>query len=218
MSGPIRFIFFIFAALSVFGENGALADGCYFPPTTHGDQVPVDMDAQMAIIVIHETGGSWDLYLRTSYSGDPASFGWVVPFSARPYVDPEPASEAFFKDMDDLTAIYFFYENCIEECQPTYCGPGGAAMDGGGNGVDSGKVTVWQAGKIGILEYVVLSSSDGEDLVAWLEDNDFVISSQAAPIIETLAEEGSFFFAAKIDTTLEEVRNIAPILAVRRKS
>jgi hypothetical protein len=212
MSGRMKLSLALTAFLLTVHDE-AFADGAYFPPVATGEQVPVDMDSQMAIIVL-PAEGDWDLYLRAHYSGAPAAFGWVIPFPARPVVDTQPVDENFFRDMDELTATVFYKDNCYEDCehQGFGCAPGGMAAEGGvGDNVDIGKVTVWESGKIGIMDYVVLSSSDGEDLTAWLEEQDFVISPAAGPLIEALASEGSYFFAARIDSTLETVRDIAPV-------
>ncbi|MFH1436533.1 MAG: DUF2330 domain-containing protein [Pseudomonadota bacterium] len=204
---------FLFAAV-VLGTESVWADGCFFPTPASGEQAPVDVDAQMAIIKI-SSSGEWDLYLRASYSGDPAAFGWVIPFPVLPDVDPDPVDDRFFKDMDEYTATWFFQESCYEECGSSSGGCAPFAKTGGdslSNGeLDPSKVTVWESGKIGVLEYAIISSAGGDSLVSWLEENDFVILPRAEPIIAELAAEGSYFFAAKIDPGVEDVRRLKPI-------
>jgi len=202
----------IAAAIFAAGTE-CLADGGIFHSPPSGTSEPVDMDSQLAAIAIRETG-EWDLYIQIRYSGDPADFGWVVPFPQLPQVDERPVTNDFFKDLDTMTATYFVTQGCYHGgCgydDVGFCGV--AAGDASYKDEASGsKVTVWESGEIGILEYVIVSSADGESVVEWLETNGFVVRPSAEPIIQQLASERTYFFAARIGIDVSSVRTLTPV-------
>ncbi len=190
------------------------ADGAYFPPidVVESGGSPADMDSQLAIIKIYDTG-EWDLIVRPKMTGDPSSFAWVIPFPVRPDVHPDPVDENFFKNLDDLTTTFFIEESCHRYCDSDLgIGCGAVASDDGrGSELDAQGVTVWESGQVGIFQYVILSSADGESLMTWLADNAFYVSSKAAPIIDALALEDHFFFAARVNMPQATVRQISGV-------
>jgi len=195
-------------------ERTAEADGMYFPPieVVESGGNATDMDSQLAIIKIYETG-EWDLLIRPKITGDPSDFAWVIPFPVMPEVHPDPVDENFFKNLDDMTTTYFIEENCDRYCgSDTGIGCGGkAAGDGGDSDVNAAGVTVWESGQVGIFEYVILSSSNGESLMTWLAGNDFYVSTKAAPIIDELALEDHYFFAARVNLAAASIRQVSGV-------
>jgi hypothetical protein len=203
----------LLAAAILAAGAACLADGGVFYSPPSGTSQPVDMESQLAAIAVKDTG-EWDLYIQISYSGDPADFGWVVPFPQLPQVDERPVDTDFFKDLDTMTATYFVTEGCYHGgCGGNdigFCGT--AAGDAGYQDETAGsKVTVWRSGEIGILEYVIVSSGDGESIVEWLETNGFVVRASAEPIIQQLASERTYFFAARIGIGVSSVKTLTPV-------
>jgi hypothetical protein len=161
---------------------------------------------------VYETG-EWDLIIRPKIAGDPSDFAWVVPFPVMPDVHPAPVDENFFKDLDDMTTTYFIEENC-----EYYCSSGGGVGCGGMAGDESrnsdlntGKITVWESGQVGVFEYVILSSADGESLMTWLAEHAFHVSTKAGPIIDELAREGQYFFAARVNMAAALTRYVSGV-------
>ena len=128
-------------------------------------------------------------------------------------MNPDPVDENFFKNLDDLTTTYFIEENCENYCDSgSGAGCGGMAGDSNkGEDIDTGRVEVLESGQVGIFEYVILSSTDGESLMAWLAENGFYVSTKAGPIIDELALEGRTFFAAKITIDDSQIRNVSGV-------
>jgi len=201
----------MFIVILNFSKQG-MCDGMMFNiPTATGTTEPADIDSQMAAIII-SNDGSWDLYLRTHYSGEPSDFAWVVPFETRPEVDTNPVDEKFFKDLDELTATIFFSGDCYESCDNQGIGCGSTKAGENGNEiVNKNKVTVWESGQIGILDFVVISATDGGDILEWLHTSGFSVPDEAKTILDDMASKGNYFFAAKIQAGETTVKNITPI-------
>lgn len=185
-----------------------LADGLYFPPPFSTEMNPVDMGSQMAVITIH-LDGNWEMCIRTSYTGDPQEFGWVIPFPDLPEVNQNPPKADFFKDIDTITSIWFITENC--ECYSDSYGCG-AAYAGGSSRSEDTHITVWEAGSIEGLDYVIVSSTEGGSISEWLVENGFTIPPDAQPLLQELSNEGYYFFAARVNPEgYGSVRNITPM-------
>jgi hypothetical protein len=59
-------------------------------------------------------------------------------------------------------------------------------------------VTVWGSGKLGDLEYTVISAAGAADLIAWLQPRGFGLPVELQPLIGDYLGKGFVFFAAKI--------------------
>ena len=66
--------------------------------------------------------------------------------------------------------------------------------------LDSGSVTVEKEFIVGEYEIVVLSAEESGDLLIWLDNNGYSVSSDAAEMLQDYLDEGSYFFAAKVFT------------------
>jgi hypothetical protein len=122
----------------------------------------------------------------------------VVPWPTRPTIHPSNAD--LFDQLELITSPVF-----LDYCTPADSGGGGCGatdMGGKSNSIDQGtaegSVTIWERGTVGQLDYVVLSAGDGDDLVGWLETNDYAVSTDAADAITEFETEDQFFFVATL--------------------
>ena len=70
---------------------------------------------------------------------------------------------------------------------------------------------IWERGTVGQLDYVILSAGDGDDLVTWLTDQDYVVPPGAQTLIAEFDTEGSFFFAARLSESADPEMPISPV-------
>ena len=66
-------------------------------------------------------------------------------------------------------------------------------------------------GTVGDLNYAILSSADGEDILTWLTQEGFDVPAEAAPLFDRLAREGAYFFAARLSTDADPEKPLAPV-------
>jgi hypothetical protein len=183
-----------------------LADGMMFQ--FQGATSEVSAEAQRAVLWLRD--GQWELTIYPLFSRQAGRSAWVVPFPVRPVV-----SEGSADLMDELEAITA--PVTVEFCsQPYCCCPGDEWCEtaAGGDGQPQWAeptVNVWERGTVGSLDYVVLSSADGESLTNWLTDNDYGIPAAVTPVLTDLAAEGSFFFAAKLQADVDPEAPLSPV-------
>lgn len=188
-------------ALSLFCTHRARADGMIV--TSTGSDVSVQATAQRAVLWYRD--GVWEVFIEPKFSRDQTAAAWIVPFSVLPEVS--EAAPEFVDQLNLLTSPVFF-----EVCYVSGCGvdtAGGGGMEGIGSSVD---VRIWEKGTIGALDYVVLSSQEGEALTDWLAGNGYEIQDTVAEALAGMETEDVFFFVAKVSS---EVDPSLPLPTVR---
>jgi hypothetical protein len=167
-------------------------------------QGSVKASAQRAVLWLRD--GTWEIHIQPVFPRDPGRAAWVVPFPVRPEIS--LSSLAFFDELEILTSPIFF-NLCYRQCCGRDC-DGGATGGGEITGLSAG-VRVWERGTVGQLDYLVLSSRDGDSLPGWLQQNGFRVPEEAAPVLEALAEEGQFFFVARLSEAAEASKPLDPV-------
>jgi hypothetical protein len=169
-----------------------------------GVESAVEVKAQRA--VIWQTGGGLEVTIEPifTWAGDGA---WVIPLPALPQVT--AADPALLSELDRATAPVFL-EACIDYgcCCGDLCDVGAG---GPTSATATSAVTVWSSGEVGGLDYVVLSTVNGDSLVAWATTNGFVLGEAAAAAIDELEIAGSFFFIARVSPDANLGRALAPV-------
>ena len=187
--------------------SNANADGFMFQPMAATGEVRAD--AQRAILWLRD--GQWELSIYPVFSRDAGDSAWVVPFPVRPTIS--EGSADLFDELETITApvtIEFCYEpHCCCPGDEYYCDVGAAGE--GDPGSATPDVDVWERGTVGSLDYVVLSSADGDSIAAWLGENGFVIPDGSGDTLDTLAAEGSFFFASKLSVDADPNVPVSPV-------
>jgi len=72
-------------------------------------------------------------------------------------------------------------------------------------------VQVWERGEVGDLDYAVLTTTGGDDLVAWMDAEGFDVPAAAAPLISTFETEGVFFFVARLAAGADPDLPLTPV-------
>lgn len=124
----------------------------------------------------------WDQF---AFTGDPASFGWILPIKGQVEVD--VSSDALFDAFAQVTAPQIYAPDvCPNSCK----GQGG--NDGGG-GVD-----VISHEAVGPYDTVQLASNDPNALKDWLQMHSFPVPAAVQPVFDTYVAEGFGFLAIRL--------------------
>lgn len=173
-------------------EGEARACGGCFTPT---DNPTVVTDHRM-IMTITKTEST--LYDQIKYTGDPASFAWVLPYSGEIKVG--LSADVVFTALDSLTQTTIL--------PPPGCGGGfsnGAAgssgtsgQSSGGTGGSAGGVTVIKHEVVGPYDTVQLAATNPQALEEWLKANNFNIPADVKPVVDQYVNEKFNFLALKL--------------------
>ncbi len=179
--------------------------------------VPVEQNAERILFEIDPKG--WiSTTVEISYTGDPADFAWVVPVPSAPTLEVTPGDVLL--RIDDATSP-------ILNGQRNRCGASGGSFggcntagslavatvaaptallgcsaeaglrgfdsDGGYDGVD-----VQEYEQVGPYDPRVVSSDDPQELIDWLNDNNYFVSEAMEPYIASYVLSGSSFLAMRL--------------------
>jgi hypothetical protein len=187
---------------TVLAEPSANACGGCFAPPGPSTQVTAH---RMALAISSKRTILWD---QIQYSGDPSSFGWVLPI--RSAVDVGVSSDDLFQRLDVQTQPSVSpppppecpppEHRCITTCDDRgdFAAPSaGGAEDTGLSSYDSG-VDVWSSSVVGPYEATQLSATDGTALRNWLKDHGYTLPDAIAPTVDAYVAEGFGFLAIKL--------------------
>lgn len=194
----------ILASVIFLGSNPARADGMAYSSNITGASAGVQATAQRAVLWLRD--GVWEVHIQPVFAREIGGAAWVVPFPVRPGV--YQSSADFFDQLEVLTGPVFL-QTCTDSCG--YGGDGGTGGGGGEVRSAGASVVVWERGRVGDLDYVILSSRSGERLADWLSGNGYRVPEEAGPMFETFAMEGAYFFAARIASDADPAAPLAPV-------
>jgi MYXO-CTERM domain-containing protein len=185
------------AALATAGVRDARAcGGCFHPPSQNGTVVT---DHRMIFTVSPQ---ATTLYDQIKYSGDPASFAWVLPIHGQVKVG--LSADIVFQALDSATATTIVAPN-RQPCPFCGCAVPGAGLLANAAAADAGAassgVTVLTQQVVGPYDTVQLhpnTTSDTASVTAWLTSNGYTIPSDVQPIIAAYVAEGSDFLALRL--------------------
>lgn len=176
------------------------ADGMAFVPMVQS--LEVQASAQRA--VIWQRDGAWEIHIQPVFDREAAAAAWVVPFPVLPEI--EESSAELFDQLELLTSPLFISgEAYASECP---CMQTGAAVEA--DPIEP-QIEVWDQGVVGMLEFAVISASDGGDIHSWLTTNGFAVAQDAQQKIGELAAEGSYFFAARLAAEADPTLPLTPV-------
>jgi hypothetical protein len=176
--------------------------------------IPVDQSGEEILFGVNPDTGRVRAEIRIFYQGDAADFAWVLPLPNVPEIS--TGSDMVFDRLHAATRPQFQLDWADNGCDFWRAAPQ-ASADGGfeegaeDGGDDAGGVTVIDSGQVGAFEYAILSSSSAEELVDWLNDNDFDQPPSSTPLIEGYVEQGMVFVALKLQKTASS-GDITPIV------
>jgi hypothetical protein len=160
-----------------------------------GESTTVVTDHRMILSIAQDQS---TLYDQIKYSGNPASFAWVLPISGT--VDVGLSSDVVFQTLDQLTTTRILAppQNCagpknICPPQPQEAGVILSPSEGSGGGV-----TVTKTEVVGPYLTVQLKATDPNALETWLTMNGFTVPADVKPVIDTYVAEKFDFLAMKL--------------------
>jgi len=142
-------------------------------------------------VYIRWDGSQEKLLIQTKYEGPAEEMVWLIPIPSQPTVN--RADGAVFQDLSKETS-----DPAIDYTD--FIGLDLLALGGatGGIGGGSGPGPVEWHERIGDYDVVLLRPVGGEDVIQWLNTNDFVTPEKIDPILEDYVREGWWMVAAKI--------------------
>lgn len=167
-----------------------------------GGPPPVNQAAER-VIFEQRSDGTVRAYVQIRYDGGaPVGFSWIIPVQALPEVGIADANT--FQELDAATAPQFQF---INNAVPTFTDSGGGGCGGDALAsaptfdragavppMDEG-VTVWEMTRVGNYETATISGETAEDLLRWLDNNDYDVPDAATGIIQQYVEEEHLFVA-----------------------
>jgi len=217
------------AGFMVLGMRGeAQACGglfCNAAPVNPLTPLPVAQNGENIVFAITKdpAGGAPTLqaHIQILYTGDAAKFSWVVPVDAMPTLS--TGSDRLFTTLASVTQPRFVPTSQISgTCIPpmggnttgaagAFGGTGTAGSTGAAGSGGSPSVMVSFQGAVGPFDAAVIKSNDAMALRKWLTDNGYVVSDQAAGLIDDYVSENKYFVALKLLNGVG-VRSIQPIV------
>ena len=158
-----------------------------------GETTTVVTDHRMILSIAQDQS---TLYDQIRYTGNPASFAWVLPISGT--VDVGLSSDLVFQTLNQITTTRITPppQSCAGPkttgC-PVFADAGAAVEAGAVVGVSVTKTEV-----VGPYETVQLEATDPNALETWLTNNGFTIPASVKPVIDKYVAEKFDFLAMKL--------------------
>lgn len=187
-------------ALALSHANDASAGGGCFHQT--GAQPPATIEVTGHKMIVSISATQTTLWDQIAYSGDPASFAWVLPVKGN--VTFAVSSDALFQNLNLAAAVELTLPkiDCYGANSCVYGGATGTGYTiagGGGSGVpNTAPSSTYAHQVVGPYEMVQVHSSDPAALTTWLTDHSFAIPDDVKPIIAAYVAEGFDFLAVKL--------------------
>lgn len=178
------------AALALAERDARACGGCFAPP----EYPTVVTDHRMIFTVAQDQS---TLYDQITYSGNPASFAWVLPFAGEIQVG--VSSDAVFGALDAQTQTIILPPptNCPR--RPSECLSAPSASRGGSDSAeDPSGVEVLKHEVVGPYETVQLKATDSDALQKWLADHGYNLPDDVRPTVTAYQNEHFNFLALKL--------------------
>lgn len=185
-----RFVVVLIGLLT--GAGLVFADGGMFFRRATPKHADVYQPTQK--VYIRWDGSQEKLLIQTKYEGPAEEMVWIVPVPSEPTV--QTGDEDVFETLSDETSWpdithTRFSGSSAQSFGPRW--PAGQVSFGGG----STPVVEWRR-RIGDYDVVLLRPVGGEDVVAWLNTNDFAIPEAIDPVLEDYIANGWWMVASRI--------------------
>lgn len=190
-------------ALTALGLTTALALGAHHPNPARAcggffcSQVPVDQTGEQILFGMGD--GKITASILINYAGEADDFAWVLPVASRP--DITLGSPTAFQRLDQRTQPVFNlnWNSQNAQCNWWWLYPP-MASESDANNADGGTrgVTVVAEKEVGPFQTVVLDSTNTDDLIAWLDDNDYDQPPETRPLIDHYVRQGMMFVALRL--------------------
>ncbi len=188
------------------------------------EPMPVDQTGEVILFRLTETSVEAHIQIQYDPNTEASRFAWIVPVTALPTIS--VGSEQLFLNVQNATVPAYGFQSSFEGCDygggydpgPGGCSGTGGASSGGGSetgGTEDepmmGGTEVLAQASVGAFDYAVLESETVDDLMMWLQANDYYQDPVAAPILEEYINEGHLFVAFRL-TQGAELGEVHPIV------
>jgi hypothetical protein len=182
------------ASIAMTADDARACGGSFEGPTQDADLISAHR------MIFSVSPQQTTLYDEIEYSGNPASFAWVLPIHGQVQVG--LSADVVFASLDSATTTTI-QAPPLPSCPSCSCGDFGAPNAGGGSsGSSSGGsttgVTVISQSVVGPYDTVQLQSTNPQALSQWLTANGFSIPAGIQPVIAAYVAEGFDFLALKL--------------------
>jgi hypothetical protein len=153
---------------------------------------------QQAVVLYF--GNIETLVLQTDYEGELADFSWLIP-------TPSPVTESDVHEpdadllsvLDDLTAPTFYvYRSEKSGCRSPDFIPFGAGGSSDSSSADQNSVEVLETIVTESYEINVLAAAEVQDLIDWLDQNEYSYPPEAETVLGDYILRGWYFLAVRI--------------------
>ena len=169
---------FALVTLFVATEASAFCTWGFVPPEREYEP----LNATEAFISYND--GVQTLVLKPEWQGNAEDFGIVYPTPSKPEITEGPTD--LFWQLEDATNPWM---------QPEIAFDTAVALKASDDGAEE-SVTVIEEKQVGEYDVTVLTATDADDLVEWLEDNDYNYSDGDADKVAYYVDQGGFYFVA----------------------
>ncbi len=193
-------------ALALFAARPAGACGGFFCNTP----TPVDQTAEQ--IAFASEGGKGATYVQIQFTGSAPDFGWIVPVMQVPE-KVEVVAPTLFTELQRLTAPQFVFPSFGSDVVTSGCGGACAdadvAMSRSAEEVPK-SVEELGGGSVGPYDWVVVQSTDATELLSWLAERRYNVSTEAVDIVQRYLDKGAKFVALKLIPSAD-VSQLTPV-------
>lgn len=171
--------------------------------------IPMPVDQRGEDILFVQDGPEIEVHVRIQYTGEAERFAWLVPLQALPEIS--VGSESLFRILANETAPTWRrsleYE-CPDE-DPWQSGMGFVPMTDSAALSEDPDIVLTQT--VGAFDIVVLQGGTADEVIEFLDANDYAQDPQATPIIQSYLDEGFLLAAVKL-TAGAETEEIHPLV------
>jgi len=214
-----------FAALA---PSTASACGGVFCDRPNAGQPPMPVDQSGENVLFVVDGGKVEAHVQIQYKGNPERFAWVVPVPKEPKIT--AGSQRLFTNLLSATGPTFQVQNTFAGgCGSAFssssssvgCGassaeasdlatPSAARGNTGAAGANQGGIDVIARASVGSYQTVTLGNGTADQLLTWLNDNNFETPDRTASLLTSYLEQGYVFVAIKLNAGagLDEIHPI----------
>ncbi len=185
-------LFLLIVAAGVAGwTSAASACGGFFCQNS-----PVDQVGERIVFSTNADGTITSL-IEIQYFGEADDFSWILPIPEAIGADalavPDGGQDVF-TELHQLTDVQFIApepSDCVREDQEVMATADAAEADDGG-------VEIFGSGEVGPFGFDIIGAEDPNALVTWLLDNDYRVTPDMEPLINTYVDDQFAFVAMRL--------------------
>ena len=190
----MRRVIVFMAIITSFRVEILLADGfMLLPRITYGytGKEKISSDAQKALIVWHD--GQETLHLKSSYTGPPTDFAWVIPTPDRPTV--KRSGWNLFKNAEKATRPRITVEKGV--IFPGFKLGCSSQVEVRKETLPTG-VRELESLDIRELHIDIVEATDSGGFLRWLHNHEYPVDEKAEPILQRYIDDKFYFIVTKI--------------------